>query len=311
MWIEKSCKNLWMRFRTYINTDTGTMRIKDIVKEVLKEDTGRRDITTELTVPADKTAAAMILVNEDCVVCGLEVAKLVFKTADKKIKFRPLTGDGRYVKKGKILARIEGRARSILTAERVALNFLMLLSGIATKTKKFVDAIKPYKVKILDTRKTTPGLRELQKYAVRAGGGYNHRMSLDKMVLIKDNHLKAASYKRSAVSLKKIIKQIRNRLPARTKIEIEVRNLGEFVEALKAKPDIIMLDNMSINEIKKAVQLRNNLQPTTYNLQPKLEASGRVNLKNIKKIAACGIDMISIGELTHSIDSVDISLEIL
>ncbi len=274
--------------------------IKDVIKRALEEDIGKRDITTAIIIPKDKYAKAILLAKEPCVICGLKIAHKVFVAQDKKIKFKPHVSDGQKVKKGKIIAHISGRAQSILTAERVALNFLSFLSGIATKTRAYSDKIRPYKIKILDTRKTIPGLRELEKYAVRTGGGYNHRMKLDEMVLIKDNHLKVTGgYK----MLPKVTKGY--------KVEIEVQNLKEFRKALELKPDIIMLDNMNLKDIKNAVQIRNHLSPTTYHLSPKLEASGGITLKNVGKIAAAGVDMISVGELTHSFASADISLEIL
>jgi nicotinate-nucleotide pyrophosphorylase (carboxylating) len=172
-----------------------------LIRAELKEDIGSGDITTNLTIPQDKTIRAGLLAKDDLVVCGLDIASRVFKAKDKSIKFKRLTRDGQYVKRGKVLARVEGKARPILTAERTALNFLSLLCGIATRTKAYVDAVKPYPVKIMDTRKTIPGLRELEKYAVRTGGGYNHRMRLDEMVLIKDNHLRVASCKLQVTSL--------------------------------------------------------------------------------------------------------------
>jgi nicotinate-nucleotide pyrophosphorylase (carboxylating) len=182
----------------------------------------------------------------------------------------------------------------------VALNFLSLFSGIATKTRAYVNKVKPYKVKIMDTRKTIPGLRALEKYAVRIGGGYNHRFKLDEMLLIKDNHLKVTKgYSR----LPKVTKGY--------KFEIEVKNLKEFKEALKLSPDIIMLDNMKAEGIKKAVNIRNHLCLKSSHPKPQLEASGGINLGNVRKIAACGVEMISVGELTYSPASVDISLEIL
>jgi nicotinate-nucleotide pyrophosphorylase (carboxylating) len=210
-----------------------------------------------------------------------------------------LVREGERVKKSKVIARIFGKARSILTAERVVLNFLSLLCGIATRTREYVDAVKPYKVKIIDTRKTIPGLRILEKYAVRIGGGFNHRFSLDEMVMVKDNHLKVIG------GHKKLAK-----LSRRYKSEIEVEDLRGFKEALKLKPDIIMLDNMSVKEMKKAVSIRNKLSPRLSQPTPKLEASGNITLKNVKRVASCGVEMISVGALTHSVKSIDISLEI-
>ena len=165
-------------------------QINSLIKRALREDIGKRDISSIAIIPKDKSARAVLKAMENCVVCGLGIAKEVFRVRDKNIKFKPRVLDGQKIKKGKIIARIEGNARSILSAERVALNYLCLLCGIATETSKYVNAVRPYKAKIFDTRKTIPGLRELQKYAVKTGGGYNHRLKLDEMILIKDNHLK-------------------------------------------------------------------------------------------------------------------------
>jgi nicotinate-nucleotide pyrophosphorylase (carboxylating) len=189
----------------------------------------------------------------------------------------------------------------------VALNFVSRLSGIATLTRKFVQATRPYKAKIMDTRKTTPALRALEKYAVRIGGGLNHRFSLDEMIMVKDNHLKVMGDKLWVAGFK----EIKNRILRRVKIEIEVNNLREFKKALNLKPDIIMLDNMNIKDLKMAVRIRNNSALITPNPSPKLEASGGINLKNVRKIASLGIDMISVGDLTHSPKSIDMSLQIL
>jgi len=277
--------------------------IKKMIIAALKEDIGKRDITTDRLIPEKKKIKALLLAKEDFIVSGLEIAALSFKTYDKNIKFKSLVKEGGSIKKGRPLAVITGKARSILIAERVALNFLSLLSGISTKTKKFVLAVKPYKVKILDTRKTIPGLRMLEKYAVRMGGGYNHRSRLDEMVLIKDNHLEIMGNKLRAADFA----ELRKELPRGMKIEVEVENLAQFKAALKLYPDIVMLDNMPSKEMKKAVQIRNNLPGQ---LRPIIEASGGISLSNVKQAASTGIDLISIGDLTHSFDSVDISLEI-
>ncbi|MFZ2357043.1 MAG: carboxylating nicotinate-nucleotide diphosphorylase [Candidatus Omnitrophota bacterium] len=269
------------------------LKIKDIVAYALKEDIGSKDITTQGLIPADKFVKAQIIVKEDCIVCGLRIASLAFKIIDKDIKFKILAKDGDFVKKGRVIAQVCGRARNILIAERVALNFLCLLCGISTKVKSFVNTVKPHKVKIMDTRKTIPCIRALEKYAVRIGGGFNHRMSLSDMILVKDNHLRIIG------GIGKL-----KQLSHKHKIEIEVENLKDFLYALKLKPDIIMLDNMNIKDIRKAVLIRNSLTP-------KLEASGGIHLQNVKQFAATGVDMISIGALTHSVKSIDISLEVL
>ncbi|HTY45449.1 MAG TPA: carboxylating nicotinate-nucleotide diphosphorylase [Patescibacteria group bacterium] len=277
---------------------------KAAVSAALKEDIGRGDITTNTYIPRDKKAKAVLLAKEDCVVCGLQAARLAFQLLDKNARFRPLVKDGQKVRRGKVIARIEARARAILTAERVALNFISLLSGVATKTRVYVDKIKPYPAKIIDTRKTIPGLRLLQKYAVRMGGGCNHRFRLDELVMLKDNHL-----------------LLTERFSPRERFwggrsvlvpwEIEVESVAQFRKALALRPDILMLDNMSINDMRQAVRIRNRLFPKASAGRPKLEASGGITLANVKKVASTGVDMISIGALTHSVDSVDISLEML
>ncbi|MDD5247169.1 MAG: carboxylating nicotinate-nucleotide diphosphorylase [Candidatus Omnitrophica bacterium] len=275
-------------------------KLDSIIRHALIEDIGRGDITTQLTIPETKEIKAQFIVKEDCVICGLPAAERVFKIADSNIKFSSGVKDGQKVKSGKIIAAVAGSARSILGAERVALNLLSMLSGVATKTREYVSEIEPHKTKITDTRKTFPGLRELQKYAVRVGGGYNHRMGLDEMILIKDNHLKVTEGYSKLPSV-----------PKGFKIEIEVQNLDEFKHALRFKPDVIMLDNMEVGQIKEAVEIRDNTVFNSHHPRTKLEVSGGVEIKNVKKIAACGVDIISIGDLTHSVKSIDISLEVL
>ena len=282
-------------------------KILPLVKIALKEDIGQGDITTKLILPGKRTVKAVIVAKEKGVVCGLDVARLVFKTVDKKIRFRATTAEGKKVKAGRILARLEGEARSILKAERVALNFLGRLSGIATLTNNFVRRVAPYRVKIMDTRKTTPGLRMLEKYAVRCAGGFNHRMGLWDQILIKDNHLSVISHKLQVISLKDLVRKIKKKSPKGVKIEIEVKNLRQFKQALETRPDIIMLDNFTLKNIRKAVKIRNESRTANREL-PKLEISGGVNLNNVRGIAACGAEMISVGELTHSAKVLDVAL---
>ena len=270
-----------------------------IVRHALIEDIGRGDITTQLTIPKDKTISAHILVKEKAVICGIDVAKNVFKAIDSSIIFKPMVEEGEVVKPGKVIARIAGKATSILSSERVALNLLSMLSGIATKTREYVEHIEPYKTKITDTRKTLPGLRDLQKYAVRVGGGHNHRMGLDEMILMKDNHIKVTEGYEKLPSV-----------PKGFKIEIEVQNLDEFKHALYFKPDVIMLDNMNLEDIKEAVKIRDNTEFKSHHPPTMLEASGGVDFDSVKKIAATGVDIISIGALTHSVKTVDMSLEV-
>lgn len=274
-------------------------KVDQIVRHALIEDIGKGDITTQLTIPKDKETEAALVAKEDLIACGMEIAERVFKIVDSSVKFEPLAKEGRPVKKDKIMARIKGNAASILTAERVALNLLSMLCGIAGRTREYIKEIEPLKTKITDTRKTFPGLRELQKYAVRTGGGYNHRMGLDEMILIKDNHIQVTE---GYVKLPSV--------PKGFKIEIEVQNLDEFKHALYFKPDVIMLDNMNVADIKEAVKIRNGTEFKSHHLPTKLEASGGISLENVKEVAATGVDIISIGELTHSLKAADISLDI-
>jgi len=293
--------------------------IDSLIKLALKEDIGKKDLTTEFLIPRDKKVKANIIAKEDGVIAGLKVAEKVFKICNMQygiwntgngIKFRRKIKDGEKVKKGLVVAEISGPARTILTAERVALNFLQHLSGIATLTRKYVDAIKQvtsYKLqvtRVYDTRKTTPLWRELEKYAVRCGGGYNHRMNLGEMVLIKDNHLRIIK------NSKFKIKNLRKELPRNIKIEMEAQNLEQVRQALNAGVDIIMLDNMLFPEIKKAIKMIRKTQNAKRKTKPGIEISGGANLKNIKKIAQLGVERISVGEITHSAPALDISLEI-
>ena len=281
--------------------------VEPIVKSALREDIGRGDRTTLSLIKKDTLAKGKIVAKEEGLLAGLRVAKLAFTLLDEKIKFEFILRDGEKIKANQILAEIEGQARAVLSAERTALNFLQRLSGIATKTAKLVKETSPYPVKILDTRKTTPGMRYLEKYAVRVGGGENHRFGLFGGILIKDNHIKIAGGIKSAVNL------IRKKRPSMKingyggllrgkKIEVEVENLREVKEALEAKADIIMLDNMRLREIKRAVEIIGG--------KALIEVSGKVNQQNIKKIAKYGVNFISLGILTHSAESLDISLEV-
>ena len=266
--------------------------LSTLINEALLEDIGSRDITTQLSVGKNTKIQAKIIAQENFILCGILVAEKVFNTVDPSLKFQQKIKEGSRVRNKETLAVISGSASSILTAERVSLNFLSLLSGVATKTHKFVSRVQPFKTKITDTRKTIPGLRQLQKYAVKIGGGYNHRMRLDEMILIKDNHIKAAQGRLNNF-----------KIPKNRKFEIEVQNLAEFKKALQLKPDIIMLDNMKIKDIKKAINIPHK--------STKLEASGGICLANIKRYAATGVDIISVGELTDSVASVDISLDVI
>ncbi|MCK4648155.1 carboxylating nicotinate-nucleotide diphosphorylase [bacterium] len=287
-------------------------RIRPIVRMALEEDVGKGDITTLLTVPKGRKAKGVIRAKEKGVIAGLPVAELVFKQVagrKSRVVFKKIIKEGKKVKKGQVIAEVIGDARIILTVERTALNFLQRLSGIATLTNQFVEKVKSHKVKIFDTRKTTPGLRYLEKYAVRCGGGYNHRMGLWDMVLIKDNHIKIQNVKLKMQNLKETIKKIREKMSRGMKIEVEAKNLREVREALKARVDIIMLDNMNFKSIKKAIELCHR-SPVTGHQSPIIEVSGGITLKNVTKIARTGVNRISIGALTHSAKALDISLDI-
>ena len=282
--------------------------LKDLIRNAFKEDIGSGDITTELLIPKNKVIKAVIILKEKAVVAGLEIAQRVFRAIDKNIQFKVTSADGSQEKPGKIIAKIQGQAGSILSGERTALNFLSHLSGVATVTRSFAEQVKPYKVKIMDTRKTTPGLRELEKCAVALGGGYNHRMGLWDAVLVKDNHIAVLKVGSKGINIKDIARLVKEKKPQGMKADIEVRNLKEFQEVLKIPPDIIMLDNMDISQIKKAVAMR-DAQRNRQNV--KIEVSGGVCLSNVKAIAKTGVDIISIGALTHSAKAVDMSLEVI
>ncbi len=262
----------------------------------LAEDIGSGDITTEAVIPRGARGDAVILAKEDIVVAGLPVAEKVFKAVDRNINFESMVKDGAYVKNRGQIARISGRLSKILTAERIALNFLQKLSGISTVTRQFVLKIKGLGVKLLDTRKTTPCLRALEKYAVEVGGGYNHRFGLFDGILIKDNHIDAVG------GISEAIDRARKKGPVGMEIEVEVRNLREIEEALASDPDIIMLDNMSIPDIRKGVRM--------IDKRVRVEVSGGVNIRNVAAIARTGVDFISVGSITHSARAVDISMEI-
>ncbi len=271
--------------------------LRKIIEKALEEDIGFGDITTESIVPNNFYTKACIIVKEEGVIAGIPVAEEVFKFLDPSIIFSPKVSEGEKIEKGKIIAEIYGRAKTILSGERTALNFLQRLSGIATFTNYCVSLAKPYNVKILDTRKTTPLLRILEKYAVKVGGGENHRFALYDMVLIKDNHIKIAG------SITEAIRRVRENLSSVYKIEVETENLEQVKEALENNVDIIMLDNMDKETIKRAVEI--------INKKALIEVSGNIKPEDIEDIAKLGVNFISMGKLTHSVKSLDISLEII
>jgi len=275
-------------------------QIEQLIELAVREDLGHRDITTDSLIPDSELASASIIAKAHGIVAGIEVAKQVFLKVDPDTKVEILVKDGDSVKTGDVIARVQGRASSILKAERLALNFLQRLSGIATETARYVQAVNGLPVSITDTRKTTPGLRLLEKYAVRMGGGKNHRMHLGDGVLIKDNHL--AILRRQGRSIKDIIAQVRQKIPPGTRIEIEVRTPQEAHEAADAGADIIMLDNMSLDEMRRSVKLIAG--------RALVEASGGMTLDKVRAVAETGVDLISVGALTHSAKALDISLEL-
>lgn len=269
--------------------------VKDLIAAALREDLGPGDITTELTVPDAQTSRAELLAKGEFVLAGLPFAREVFFAVDGGTEFTPLLEEGLAVKGGEVLARISGGTRGLLAAERTALNILQRLSGIATLTSRFVSEVRDLGVRILDTRKTAPGMRVMEKYAVRTGGGHNHRMGLYDGVLIKDNHIKAAGGVEKAVKLAKESHHL-------LKVEVEVENLSGLKEALRAGADIVMLDNMTVEETREAVRIAKG--------KALLEVSGNVTLENVREIAETGVDMISVGAVTHSALAADISMRL-
>jgi nicotinate-nucleotide pyrophosphorylase (carboxylating) len=274
-------------------------KIKDVVRNALKEDVGRGDVTSRAVIGKGETVRGKIISKAFGVVAGTKVAKLVFEIADKRVKVKVKVNDGANVGPGKVLLEISGPARSILSAERTALNFLQRMSGIATLTRQFVDKVRSSKAKIMATRKTAPLLRALDKYAVKIGGGLPHRMGLYDAVLIKENHVDITG------SIKKTVSLAMRNAPRGMSIEVEARNLNEVRDAIGAGADRILLDNMSIATLSRAVRF---VKASGKNI--KTEASGGVNLGNVAKIARTGVDYISVGALTHSPKALDISLEV-
>ncbi len=273
-------------------TDLKLDEIDRIIDAALKEDVGESDYSTNLIIPGEKINSAYLKAKDEGIIAGLKVAERVFKKLNENFEWIQNCNDGDTVKNGQIIAEMKGSFRAILTGERTALNFLQRMSGIATQTSQFVEAVKPYKTKILDTRKTVPGLRLLDKYSVKAGGGTNHRIGLFDMIMLKDNHIKIAG------GITKAVEQVRKSMPKKLKIEVETSNLNEVEEALNCNVDIIMLDNMDIATTIKAVKIAGGKIP--------LEASGNMTLERVREVAAAGVDYISIGSLTHSVKALDI-----
>ncbi len=276
--------------------------IFDAVNAALDEDLGRGDITSRAVVRAGLKARGSFLAKQDLILAGLEIADAAFSAFDPYIQIESAAADGEEIKDGKVFARVTGDAQMLLAAERVALNFLQRLSGIATLTRMYVEAIAGTSARIVDTRKTTPRLRQLEKYAVTAGGGQNHRLGLDDGVLIKDNHLAMAG------GVGEAVRRAREAAGHLHKIEVEVATLDQVREALQAKADILLLDNMSPDLVGQAVTIVAQHEPTDR--RTLTEASGGINLTNVRQYAEAGVDLISIGALTHSAPAVDISFKI-
>lgn len=267
-----------------------------LIELALTEDVGSGDITTDNIIPAETRRKAKMVAKADGIVAGLPVAEMVFRRLDPDLKWQVRTPEGSHVKKGDVLVEFEGTYRALLTGERTALNFLQRLSGIATLSGKYADAVKDFKTVILDTRKTLPGFRLLDKYAVKTGGATNHRIGLFDMAMIKDNHIEVAG------GITRAIDAVRSKVGADIKIEVETTTLEQVQEALDAGADIIMLDNMDNETMRRSVRLIAG--------RAKVEASGNMTLERLREVAATGVDFISIGALTHSVSALDISQRI-
>ncbi len=276
-----------------------TSSVKAIVERALEEDLGQGDITTDSLIPVDIRGLGLIVAKTTGVIAGVEVALEVFRQTDPSVDTRVLMADGSEVSPGDVVADVEGSIAGILKGERVALNFLQRLSGIATATSAYVKAVQGTKASIIDTRKTVPGLRQLEKYAVRVGGGHNHRYNLADGILIKDNHI--AALRAQELGLAEIVNRARENSPHTLRVEIEVESIDEAREALEAGADVIMLDNMSPEEMRQVVAMSGGRRL--------LEASGGINLETVRAVAETGVDLISVGALTHSVRAMDISLD--
>jgi len=276
--------------------NTMLAEVKPIIRRALREDIGDGDVTTRCTVPLQALLTGRFIAKEAGIVAGLEVARLTFVMLDESVGFVPHLVDGECVEVGQVIATVGGPGRALLGGERVALNFLQRMSGIASLARSFVAAVQGTRAVILDTRKTAPGLRLLDKWAVRLGGAQNHRSGLYDMVLIKDNHIAAVG------GITQAVERVRARDRRKRAIEVEVKNLAELQEALELTVDRIMLDNMSLDQMREAVRLTDGRVP--------LEASGNVTLENVAAVAATGVDYISVGALTHSVQALDISLKL-
>lgn len=278
-------------------------QINQIIDLAVKEDVGHNDITTNTFIPKNMISTAYIVTHQKATFVGFEIVKSVFKKFDKNMQVKSLFKDGDVIPPETKIIKLKGKTRALLTGERIALNFLSHLSAVATNTTEFVNAVKPCKVKILDTRKTTPGLRSLEKLAVKKAGGTNHRLDLSEMMLIKDNHHIACPQMPAKDMLAKARKKTKKI------ITVEVEDFEHFKEAWFAKPDIILIDNMNLAQVKKIVQFCKKNKHKNKN--PELEISGGVNLRNVRSYAKTGVERISIGALTHTKKSINVSMEII
>jgi nicotinate-nucleotide pyrophosphorylase (carboxylating) len=275
-------------------------QIENIIDRALAEDLAKGDVTTEALIPGDQLGTGFIVAKKEGILAGINVAKQVFHRVDPKLKVEVLLEDGAKIEPGSKITTVSGSIASILKAERIALNFLQRLSGIASETNRYVKRVEGLPVRIMDTRKTTPGLRSLEKYAVRVGGGENHRMSLGDGILIKDNHL--AALRSQGLNIKEIVAKARQNAPQRLPVEVEAGTVAEASEAVEAGANIVMLDNMSLDDMRKAVK--------SIHGRALIEASGGITLGSVRAVAETGVDFISIGALTHSATALDISLEL-
>lgn len=273
-----------------------TPQIEQLIRIALEEDIGAGDITTLCTVPESLAGKGVFRAKKDCTVAGLFLLEKIFSLLDSRVKVRHLCQDGAQVAQGSAVAEAEGPVRALLMGERTALNFLQRLSGTATLTRRFAEAVREYPCKIIDTRKTTPGLRALEKYAVRMGGGTNHRLGLYDAAIVKDNHIAAAG------SIRKAVEAIRRSAPFMARIEVECADLEQVEQALAAGADVIMLDNMGTKEMADAVRL--------VNKRAWVEASGGITIERVREVAAAGVDFISVGALTHSAPAVDFNMKV-
>ncbi|MEC0228827.1 carboxylating nicotinate-nucleotide diphosphorylase [Paenibacillus alba] len=273
--------------------------IRKQIRLWLEEDIGTGDVTTLTTIPLEHVSKGIIHVKEDGIVCGLRIAQEVFAIVDASLRFETKVVEGSSVLKGTILAEVEGNTRSILLGERLSLNLMQRMSGIATKTREFVNALDGLSTRLVDTRKTTPGHRLLEKYAVRVGGGHNHRFGLYDAVMIKDNHIKGSG------GITQAVRSARQQIPHTMKIEVEVEDFVQLEEALASGADIIMLDNMVPSKMKEAVSIIKSRAPHIV-----VEGSGSVSVQTIRAMAESGVDVISVGRLTYSVAALDISLDL-